>query len=63
MQPIIELERINYWARVWETPDGFLLSWGDYVANEWQEAHATLSDTLSALTGICLDDQGAPCEL
>ena len=55
---IIDLERIGYFAKVWETPDGYLVTWGDYVANEWHEGHATLGGVLERLTALAEEDQG-----
>lgn len=50
--PIIELQREGYEARLYESPDGFLLYWGDYVANSWLRAFETLEEALNYMAEI-----------
>lgn len=55
---IIDLQREGYEIRIHETEDGFLVYWGDYVANTWVEATETLAEALAL---ACLIDVDAFC--
>jgi len=54
--PIIDLQREGYEIRIHETEDGFLVYWGDYVANTWVEATETLAEALAL--GCLIDVDG-----
>lgn len=57
-QTLFALDLEGVQIAIHETPDGFLLWWGDYVANEWREAFATLSEAFAMLALIMGDTEG-----
>ena len=57
-EPFIDLQREGYEVRVYETLDGYLLYWGDYVINSNVRAFETLSEVFAYLALIDFDANG-----
>ena len=50
--PLIDARLNDYELRVWQTPDGYLVFVGDYVANHEHHAFETWLEVLDLLTRI-----------
>lgn len=49
---LVNWQRIGYELQLWETPTGYLLTWGDYVANSWAQGFEKLSEALELMAQI-----------
>lgn len=56
-QKLLDIEVQNFTATLEETPNGYLLTWGDYVANYQVRGYATLTESLTMLALITADAQ------
>lgn len=56
-QKLIDIEVQNFSATLEETPNGYLLTWGDYVANHEVRGYATLTEALTMLALVSADAQ------
>lgn len=54
---MIDLQLENVEIRVHETPDGFLVFWGDYIANTWLKSFETLPEVFTWLALVTADAQ------
>jgi hypothetical protein len=56
--PMIDLQREGYEVRVYETLDGYLLYWGDYVINSNVKAFENLNEVFAYMALIDYDANG-----
>lgn len=56
-QKLIDMQVENFSATLEETPNGYLLTWGDYVVNHEVRGYATLTEALTMLALITADAQ------
>lgn len=54
---IFELQAEGFWATIDQTPNGYLITWGDYVANDWAKGVRTLTEVFATLAIVAADAQ------
>lgn len=52
---ILDEQFDGVWITLEATPSGYLLTWGDYVANDWVQGFRTLSEAFTVVA-LCLAD-------
>lgn len=56
-QQLIDMQVENFSATLEQTPNGYLLTWGDYVVNHEVRGYATLTEALTMLALVSADAQ------
>lgn len=56
-QKLIDMQVENFSATLEETPNGYLLTWGDYVTQHEVRGYATLTEAFTMLALITSDAQ------